>query len=171
MSHDAVTSKKRITSPESSQNDPVNTSLKLGWLSDAIAHRLRIAQELCFQHYKDNLREFSFLHPGHFTALTVIAENPGCNQTELGHAIGRDKSTLTPLLQRLSKEELLLRKRRPDNQRTYSLTLTPKGEAMLKSLERVGKEQEQALSTLFTPDEKSALLDYLNRIATLAQKT
>lgn len=160
-----------VSELESAPNYGAQTSkpLTLGWLGNAIAYRLRIAQDLSFQRYKEQLREFSSLHPGQFTALAVIAANPGCNQTELGLAIGRDKSTLTPLLAGLERQKLLVRTRRTDNQRTYSLKLTPRGEALLQSLERVARDHEQAISEIFTAEEKVALLDYLNRMIELVR--
>lgn len=138
--------------------------LDLRGLENTLAYRLRMAQEAAFHRYRGNLSEFSSLHPGHFSALSVIAANPGCNQTDLGLAIGRDKSTLTVLLKTLEREKFIVRKRRLDNQRTYSLSLTPQGQAVLRSLQSVAEEHEQAISNCFTPREKDAFMDYLQRI-------
>ena len=47
------------------------------------------------------------LKPGRFAAMVVIQNNPGINQTALGRAIARDKSTITPLLQGLERQGLV----------------------------------------------------------------
>lgn len=154
------------TPPEQKLSSLADSPISLGWMADSIAYQLRIAQELAFQRYKEPFQDVA-LHPGHFTALAVIATNPGCSQTALGEAIGRDKSTLTPLLSSLESDGLLVRQRRPDNQRTYSLSLTPRGAALLQSLERIGDAHERTISAQFSPEEKAALLRYLQRIIDL----
>lgn len=164
-----MTGSKRTANTENKAADVrqevgAGSRLNLLWLEDTIAYRLRMAQESTFHRYKENLSEFSSLHPGHFSALSVIAANPGCNQTDLGAAIGRDKSTLTVLLKTLEREKLIVRERRTDNQRTYSLTLTLQGKVILRSLQSVAKEHEQAISDCFTTQERDAFMDYLQRV-------
>ena len=49
--------------------------------------------------------------PGRFATLTLIERNPGISQTELSQAAGRDKSSLTPVLEDLVRRGLIERKR------------------------------------------------------------
>ena len=77
-----------------------------------------MAQEAAFQAFSRRSQEIGE-SPGRFATLTLIARNPGISQTELSHANGRDKSSLTPVVEDLVRRGLVERKR--DGQRPARL--------------------------------------------------
>src|ERR1043165_8828555 len=50
--------------------------------------------------------------PGRFATLMLIGRNPGISQTALSRANGRDKSSLTPVLNDLDRRGLATRDRK-----------------------------------------------------------
>ena len=72
--------------------------------------------------------------PGHFATLMVIRLNPGLSQIEVCRAIGRDKSTLSPLIRGLERDGLILRENSSLDRRSVTLRLSPKGEETLDKL-------------------------------------
>ena len=95
-----------------------------------VGFNLRMAQEAAFQAFSHLSQEIGE-SPGRFATLTLIARNPGISQTELSLANGRDKSSLTPVVEDLVQRGLVERKRMDDDRRTYRLNLTPSGKKML----------------------------------------
>ncbi len=69
-----------------------------------------MAQEAAFQAFSRRSQEIGE-SPGRFATLTLIARNPGISQTELSHASGRDKSSVTPVVEDLVRRGLVERKR------------------------------------------------------------
>ena len=69
-----------------------------------------MAQEAAFQAFSRRSQEIGE-SPGRFATLTLIARNPGISQTELSLASGRDKSSLTPVVEDLVRRGLVERKR------------------------------------------------------------
>ena len=104
--------------------------INFGPLANWIGFNLRMAQEATFQAFSRRSQEIGE-SPGRFAALTLIARNPGISQTELSHASGRDKSSVTPVVEDLVRRGLVARKRERSDRRAYRLNLTPAGKRTL----------------------------------------
>jgi DNA-binding MarR family transcriptional regulator len=106
-------------------------AIDYGPLAHWVGFNLRMAQDASFQAFSRLSREIG-VKPGRFATLLLIGNNPGISQTTLSRANGRDKSTLTPLLADLVRRGLVRRTRTPNDRRSYRLTLTRAGEALLR---------------------------------------
>ena len=85
-------------------------SINFGPLAHWVGFNLRMAQEAAFQAFSRHSQEIGE-SPGRFATLTLIARNPGISQTELSLANGRDKSSLTPVVEDLVRRGLVERTR------------------------------------------------------------
>ena len=103
--------------------ETIAESINFGPLAYWVGFNLRMAQESAFQAFSHRSQEIGE-SPGRFATLTLIARNPGISQTELSHANGRDKSSLTPVVEDLVRRGLVERKRMNSDRRTYRLNLT-----------------------------------------------
>ena len=101
-----------------------------------------MAQESAFQAFSRRSQEIGE-SPGRFATLTLIARNPGISQTELSHANGRDKSSLTPVVEDLVRRGLVERKRMRQDRRAYRLNVTPAGKKTLTMLTRCARRHER----------------------------
>ncbi len=138
--------------------------IRLGWLDDSVAFRLRRAQEASGQALVRPL-EAEDLKLGSFALLLLISENPGINQTLLSKANGRDKSTLTSSLRNLEKRGFISRKRETSDMRNYTLSLTSAGEKELEILQSYAHAHEQKLRRIVGASKVQELLETLERIA------
>jgi len=86
------------------------SSIDFGPLARWVGFNLRMAQEAAFQAFSRRSQDIGE-SPGRFATLTLIARNPGISQTELSHANGRDKSSLTPVVEDLVRRGLVERRR------------------------------------------------------------
>ena len=138
-------------------------SIKFGPLATWIGFNLRMAQEAAFAAFSQLSREIGE-NPGRFATLMLIAENPGISQSTLGHANGRDKSTMTPVLDDLVRRGLVRRTRTDEDRRSYRLVLTPAGEKTLTRLMSCARRHEQNLDRLIGPRERARFLRTLKRV-------
>jgi len=135
----------------------------LGGLDHYIGFHLRIAQDASFRAFARNTGRKD-MKPGHFAALAVIDRNPGISQGALGRAIGRDKSTITPLVQFLHENGLIDRRTRTGDRRSISLLLTPAGKTVLARLVRHAREHDRKLDAI-VGSGKTEFIALLKKIA------
>jgi DNA-binding MarR family transcriptional regulator len=138
--------------------------INFGPLANWIGFNLRMAQESTFQAFSRGSQEIGE-SPGRFAALTLIARNPGISQTELSLASGRDKSSVTPVVEDLVRRGLVERKRVSSDRRAYRLNLTPAGRKTLISLTRIARRHERNLDRIIGRRERKQFLAILKKIA------
>lgn len=123
-----------------------------------------MAQESTFQAFSRLSQEIGE-SPGRFATLTLIGRNPGISQTELSHANGRDKSSLTPVVEDLVRRGLVERRRTSHDRRTYSLNLTTEGKKILTVMTRCARQHERNLDRVIGPRDRTRFLQLLKKIA------
>jgi DNA-binding MarR family transcriptional regulator len=139
-------------------------SINFGPLAYWVGFNLRIAQEAAFQAFSRRSQEIGE-SPGRFATLTLIGRNPGISQTELSLANGRDKSSLTPVVEDLVRRGLIERKRMDSDRRTYRLNLTPAGKKTLTLMTRCARRHERNLDRVIGLRDRKKFLQILKRIA------
>jgi DNA-binding MarR family transcriptional regulator len=140
-----------------------SSTINLGTLDDAIGFHLRVAQDASFRAFARRAGQHD-LKPGHFAALLVIANNSGIGQGALGRAIARDKSSVTPIIQTLSKRGLIDRQTSAVDRRRIQLSITKPGRALLRRLVPHVRNHDRNLDTI-VGDDKALFLGLLKRIA------
>lgn len=138
--------------------------IKFGPLDRWVGFKLRMAQEASFQAFSRLSHDIGE-NPGRFATLTLISENPGISQTTLSRANGRDKSSMTPVLEDLVRRGLVWRQRMHDDRRTYRLSLTPSGVKTLAKLTECAGQHERNLDRLIGARERVRFIAILRKIA------
>jgi DNA-binding MarR family transcriptional regulator len=144
--------------------ETVAKTINFGPLAYWVGFNLRMAQEAAFQAFSHRSQEIGE-SPGRFATLTLIARNPGISQTELSLANGRDKSSLTPVVEDLVRRGLIERKRMDSDRRTYRLNLTPAGKKTLTLMTRCARRHERSLDRVIGLRDRKKFLQILKRIA------
>ena len=144
--------------------ETIGLSVNFGPLAHWVGFNLRMAQEAAFQAFSHLSQEIGE-SPGRFATLTLIARNPGISQTELSLANGRDKSSLTPVVEDLVKRGLVERKRMDSDRRTYRLNLTPSGKKVLTMLTRCARRHERNLDRVIGERDRKRFIQILKKIA------
>jgi DNA-binding MarR family transcriptional regulator len=139
-------------------------SINFGPLAHWVGFNLRMAQEAAFQAFSRRSLEIGE-SPGRFATLTLIARNPGISQTELSLANGRDKSSLTPVVEDLVRRGLVERKRMDSDRRTYRLNVTPAGKRILTTLTRCARRHERNLDSVIGARDRKRFIQILKKIA------
>jgi DNA-binding MarR family transcriptional regulator len=144
--------------------EAIAEAIKLGPLEYWVGFNLRMAQESAFQAFSHRSQEIGE-SPGRFATLTLIARNPGISQTELSHANGRDKSSLTPVVEDLVRRGLVERRRLRQDRRAYRLNLTPAGKKTLTMLTRCARRHERVLDGIIGARDRKRFIQILKKIA------
>lgn len=100
----------------------------------------------------------------HVSILSVVEENPGIRQGEIGRALGVARANMAPLMAEL--ESLSLLERVPDeiDRRAVSVYLTKDGQVTLKNCKaRIAAHERRSLSPL-SPAERDTLLRILKKL-------
>jgi len=140
-------------------------AIDYGPLENWVGFRLRMAQSASFQAFARLTHDVN-IRPGRFATLMLIGRNPRISQTALSQANGRDKSTLTPVLNDLVKRGLVRREVTPDDRRTYELTLTAAGQRMLQRLNACAVRHDRNLDRIIGRRDRERFLSILRRIET-----
>ena len=105
------------------------------------------------------------LTPPHVGILGAIDRSEGLSQQALCDRLRVMPSRLVTLVDELEQRELVERRDKPDDRRTYALHLTEKGRSVLKAIGKVAREHQEALCAALTGEERQQLAGLLRRIA------
>jgi DNA-binding MarR family transcriptional regulator len=135
--------------------------------------QLKLNNQICFpiysvsrlitKAYKPFLEEMGLTYP-QYLVLLILWENDELSINQIGEKILLNTNTLSPLIKRMEKMGLLLRKRSEKDERKVFIKLTKKGRELKNSAIPI---PEKLLDTLLTEDikltEVMLLKDTLNK--------
>lgn len=103
------------------------------------------------------------LSPAKLTALILIRDNPGCDQTALGRALSINRSSAMKLVNILVDKGLI--ERRPGRDlRTNALVLLPHGEVQLRAMLKAIRASDARMTARLSDDELRTLRSLLDRL-------
>lgn len=83
-----------------------------------------------------------------YLAMLALWEQDQISMSELGKKLYLDSGTLTPLLKKMEKQGLLLRKREDRDERVVLITLTEKGRVLKEKVENTVSSLKETLDSL-----------------------
>ncbi|MFN4099243.1 MAG: MarR family winged helix-turn-helix transcriptional regulator [Pararhodobacter sp.] len=148
------------------QDEPADLPLALQpALESSINFRLRMAQILAY-------RAFEAKTPDHGGAarylglLSIICQNPGQPQHRLAEAVGLQRSSLVPILDRLEGAGIVQRRAVDGDRRANAVWVTPHGEAVVADLTAQANAVEAQTLEGLTEAEAAQLRELLDRVIT-----
>lgn len=141
-----------------------------GPLPSLLGYALRRAQSAVFADFAATFTKAEeTLTPGEFGLLVLVERNAGLSQMALARALGIDRSTLVPILNRLQGRGLLLRHRSPKDARTHAIALTAEGQQALGRFARLVKAHEKRIASDLSAAETRTLLELLGKVRRAAR--
>ena len=98
-------------------------------LDNQICFRLYTAARLIQQAYTPLLSQLGITYP-QYLVLMVLWEQDAQPVNDIAHRLVLETNTVTPLLQRMEKQGIVVRKRGKEDKRQQIVSLTEKGKAM-----------------------------------------
>ncbi len=104
------------------------------------------------------------MRPVLVSILSVVEENTGIHQGEIGQVLGIARANMAPLVNELEAKKLLVRKPDPADRRAFVIELTHKGHALLDDCKsRIRVHEEKMLASL-SDSERKTLINILGKI-------
>lgn len=97
------------------------------------------------------------IYPGQPPMLFALNKKDGQSQKELAHKLNLKPATITVMVKRMEKENLVVRRQDDKDQRISRVYLTKKGKEMFKKTNEVINNIEKICFQNFTPEEKLLL--------------
>lgn len=132
---------------------------------DSLGYRLRLAQMRAYEMFYQSLSPLD-LSPARVTALSLIAINPGINQSALAKALDVAGPSVLKVVDTLEECGWVQRVDVEGDRRRYSLEITAQGHEYLEQLRDKLSVYEKKLSQRLSATERRQLIDMLDRIAT-----
>ena len=144
---------------------PPAKSLDRGVLPTLLGYVLRRTQSAVFADFAATFQAAgAALTPGEFGLLVLVARNTGLSQMTLARALGIDRSTLVPILDRLQARGLLVRRPSPTDGRTHALVLTPSGSKALGRFTTLVRRHEKCIASGLSSAETRMLIGLLEKV-------
>jgi DNA-binding MarR family transcriptional regulator len=143
--------------------DPQVPGIDYGVLDDLVGYALRRAQLLIYEDFQQALAPWQ-ITPPRFSALVLIARNPGLKQTDLAQMLGIARSGVVMLADDLQALGYVRRADSPSDRRAYRLELTERGRKSLKEIEAAVLAHDARVSSRLSASEKATLLRLLGKL-------
>lgn len=98
-------------------------------LDNQVCFRLYSAARMVMQAYTPFLNELGITYP-QYLVLLVLWEKEGLPVNDIAHRLHLETNTVTPLLQRMERQGIVIRRKGDQDKRQQIVSLTEKGRAM-----------------------------------------
>lgn len=99
-----------------------------------------------------------------FSALSMIADNPGIIQSRLAAALRMERSNIVVVIDELESRGLIARGRSAQDRRVYALRATPAGRRLRDGALAGLVEHEERMTAGLSATERRQLVEFLQRI-------
>lgn len=131
-------------------------------LDDQVGHLLRKVNQRHTGLFSDLMH--SDLTPTRFAAMTRLLEHGSLSQNELGRRTAMDIATIKGVVDRLRERQFIESKKDPKDARRQLISLTRKGERMIKAAIPVAQEVTSKTVEPLTSSETKQLVQLLKKI-------
>jgi DNA-binding MarR family transcriptional regulator len=117
--------------------------------------------------YEDFVRSLAAwqITPPRFSALQIIARNPGVRLTDLARILGIARSGAVMLFDALEAMQLVAREPSPTDRRAYALALTATGRQTLAAVTEAVCDHDARIGAQLSEAERQTLLRLLDKLA------
>jgi DNA-binding MarR family transcriptional regulator len=132
-------------------------------LQNCINYLLTGAQHEVFSLMKTKLAPYD-VTPGQYGVLNILWSNQTQNPKEMAEILNLETSTISGVLDRMQKKDLLDRVIDPENRRQVQVILTEKGKSLEKPVMDIIVEVNDIVLSRFTKKNRELLLEELREI-------
>nr|WP_319265122.1 MarR family transcriptional regulator [uncultured Draconibacterium sp.] len=96
--------------------------------------------------------------------LNTLWDNEGLIQTEIAKRAFKDKTNLTRILDKMERDDLVVRNRSKENRREYRITITKNGTKIFRELIPLVQNHNEKIMQIFESDERNQLINSLQKL-------
>jgi MarR family transcriptional regulator, lower aerobic nicotinate degradation pathway regulator len=137
--------------------------------AELVASNLFLLKRLGFAAKQRSIDEYERigLNPYHYAILALLDVGAPETQAAIADALGYDRGTLVGLLDELEEQELVERKRSPDDRRRHVVRLTGEGKKTLGKLRALSQRLEDEFLAPLDAEQRAQLHTLLRELAEL----
>ncbi|WP_088186183.1 MarR family transcriptional regulator [Desulfosporosinus sp. FKA] len=120
--------------------------------SKYICYKLSRVMRKLYRYYESNLSTYG-ITPSQFYVLTVVWENDGLKFKDLAKRLEMDGSTLTSILDRMERQDLVERRDDPEDRRSLLVCLKEKARANILEMTNLAEKMDQEIKERFSREE------------------
>ncbi|MBV7410387.1 MarR family winged helix-turn-helix transcriptional regulator [Maritimibacter sp. DP1N21-5] len=132
-------------------------------LDGSVSYQIRLLQIASYKIFEQRVTGHGSA-PRYFGLLKIVEANPGIPQARLAEAIFLDRSSLVPILETLTKEGWIERRKTATDKRVRRVFLTAGGVDKLAALEGEVRAHEAMVTAGLSSEDKGLLLSLLARV-------
>jgi len=132
-------------------------------LEETLGYALSRSYRKYFQLLRKELSHYD-LTPPQFGLLVSLREKDGLSQVKLGNILEVDRTTLTGILDRLEKNNFIMRKADPLDRRSKLIYLTERGRDCQEKVIPAAQEINRIFSEKLSPQELEQMLLLLKKV-------
>lgn len=133
-------------------------------LNQCINFLLTTAQHAVFQKLSNRLAEYD-ITPAHYGVLSCLWEKGYATPKQISESLCLDTSTISGVLDRMQKKDLIDRITDTDDRRSVQVKITDKGRDLKEPVQKIVDEVNLEVLEIFSDPEKESLRESLLRIA------
>ncbi|MGC7872528.1 MarR family winged helix-turn-helix transcriptional regulator [Desulfosporosinus sp. SYSU MS00001] len=116
-----------------------------------------------YRYYESNLSPYG-ITPSQFYVLTVVWENDGLKFKDLAKRLEMDGSTLTSILDRMERQDLVERRDDPEDRRSLLVCLKEKARANILEITNLAETMDREIKERFSREEYAIFEKVLERL-------
>ena len=159
-----------MTLPAHKQAYTISTHVSDAVLREMLGYHIKRASNVIQADLAQTLQAFD-LRMITYTALVLIAENPGLSQAKLADAMAVERPNLVVIVDELEKRGLIMRNRVPEDRRAYALTTTLAGRQLFEKATKSVRQHEERLLTPLTAELRAAVVEAMSLIRQQSAET
>lgn len=132
-------------------------------LNDCINFILTKAQNTVFGYFKEKLAKYG-VTPVQYALLKCLWDSGDQSPTQLSASLSLDSSTVTGIIDRMEKKDLIRRVQSDTDRRAILISLLPAGKALQKDVEHTISETNEEIMNGINKKDVATFLDVMGKI-------
>jgi DNA-binding MarR family transcriptional regulator len=137
-------------------------------LGDKPGHLIRRAHQLQAMIFDECAGRYR-LTPVQHVVMTALYRHPGVDQATLASLVALDKVTVGAVVLRLERRKLVARTDSPSDRRSWAVSLTPEGTALLKRMQPAIRQSQSRLLAPLGAREQKQFIELMRRIVGMGE--
>ncbi|UUX48958.1 MarR family transcriptional regulator [Nisaea acidiphila] len=137
---------------------PADEEVSDSALERFLGYRMKRAFNVVQADLAETLKPFD-LRMTSYTALVLIMENPGLNQSQLAAVMDIERPNLVVIVDELERRDLIVRDRLETDRRTYALSVTLAGRRLCETAMKAVEGHEARLLGRLSPEMRDTVAE------------
>lgn len=129
-----------------------------------VCYKLSRVMRKVHRYYEGNLSQYG-ITPSQFYVLSAVWEKDGLKFKELARSLEMDGSTLTSILDRMERLDLVERRNDPEDRRSLLVFLKDKAKQKINEIAHLAEELDQEIKQRFSDEEFATFERVLEKLS------